>query len=132
MTEAALERTVRFRASHHYHGVGSPGGDAGGPLTRPHHHDWAVRVTVRGPLDPSGFVVDLPALDALLDELVAGLDGSHLNETFPQLMEGALQPSTETLARLLFERLAPRIPPPARLERVRIEESAELAGIWPA
>ena len=132
MSEAALERTVRFRASHRYHALGAPGGDADGPLTRSHAHDWAVRVTVRGPLDAHGFVVDLPALEARLAEVVGALDGSDLERAFTELRDGPLQPSTETLARLLFERLAPLVPAPARLERVRVEESPELAGSWPA
>ena len=129
MAEAALERAVTFRAYHHYRR--SDWSDARnreefGPVADPHAHDYVVTITVRGTIDPHGFVVDLRALDALLDERVRSLHGGDLNaRVFP---DGRVQPSTEALARWVWDQLADRIPAPARLASVRVAESAALAA----
>ena len=113
MVEAVLQRTVRFRATHHYRRAdwsAARNREAFGPVAEPHPHDWTVTVSVRGPLDAHGFVTDLVALDALLAEVVGSLEGADLNAAFVELAEGGPQPSTETLARLLWVRLSGRIP----------------------
>ena len=129
MAEAALERTVRFRAHHHYRRSDwseAMNRDAFGAVADAHAHDYLVTVAVRGPIDPHGFVVDLPALDALLAERIGPLDGSDLNERI--FSDGRVQPSTEALARWLWDQLAERIPGSARLASVRVAEGAGLAA----
>ena len=131
MAEATLERSVRFRATHHYRRADwSPekNQEVFGPVGAPHPHDWVLTVTVRGPLDAHGFLVDLAALDGLLGDVLGALDGADLNEAVPEMRAGHLQPSTEALARWAWERLAERIPDPARLTRVRVAEGADLAA----
>ncbi|MGD2067350.1 MAG: 6-carboxytetrahydropterin synthase [Gemmatimonadota bacterium] len=133
MPEASLVRTVRFSAGHHY---GRPDWSdeenrrVFGSAVHPHGHNWALTVTVRGPVDPeTGFVVDLGELDTLLrTEVVERFDQRDLNEEVAPVREGAMQPTTEALARWLYERLAPRIPGTARLVRVRLAESHDLAA----
>lgn len=132
MGEASLVRTVRFNAAHHY---GRPqwtddeNRRAFGANADPHRHDWAVEVTVRGAIDErTGFVVDLAALDERLRGLVEALDQADLNEAIPEVREGRMVPSTESLARWFWERLAPDVPGEARLVRVRIAESDTLAA----
>ena len=129
MAEAALERAVGFRAYHHYRRSDwseERNREAFGAVADPHAHDYVVTITVRGTIDPHGFVVDLRALDALLDERIRSLEGSDLNaRVFP---DGGIQPSTEALARWAWEQLAHRIPAPARLVSVRVAESATLAA----
>ena len=131
MADAALERTVRFRATHHYRRAGwseAQNREAFGAVADPHSHDYAVTVVVRGPIDPSGFVVDLAALDRLLADDLGPLQGADLNQAIPGLEDGTLQPSSEALARRLWERLESRIPGTARLIMVRVAESANLAA----
>ena len=135
MPEAALDRTVRIRATHHYRRADwseARNREAFGAVADPHAHDYAVTVTVRGPIDAHGFVVDLPGLDRLLAEEIGALDGGDLNALVPGVRAGRLQPSTEALARWLWERLEPRVAAPARLVRVRVAESPELAAAYPA
>ena len=135
MTEAALERTLRVRASHHYARPGRTREQDRaefGAVADPHAHDYVVTVTVRGPIDRDGFVVDLAALDGLLAAEVGRLDGGDLNELVPDVQRGRAQPSTEALARWLWERLDGRIPGTARLVRVRVAEGPELAAEYPA
>ena len=131
MAESTLERTVRFRATHHYSRADwseERNREAFGPVASPHAHDWAVTVTVRGPVDEHGFIVDLGELDRLLAAVLAGWDGGDLNQVVPEMRAGILQPTTEAVARWIWERLTSRIPSPARLARVRVAESAQLAA----
>jgi 6-pyruvoyl-tetrahydropterin synthase len=135
VAEAALERTLRVRAVHHYVRPGwsaEQNRAAFGPVADPHPHDYVVSVTVRGPLDADGFVVDLCALDELLAQEIGVLDGGDLNRLVPEVRSGGLQPSTEAIARWLWMRLEGRIPGTARLVRVRVAEGPDLAAEYPA
>lgn len=133
MPEAALIRRITFSAGHHYLRPDRPEEwnrrHFGASMT-PHGHNYAVEVTVRGEVDSeTGFVVDLVALDRLLrEEVVERMDQQDLNQAIPEVREGAMVPSTESLATWLWARLHDRIPPPARLHRVRVEESDTLAA----
>lgn len=128
-----LIRTVRFRATHHYH---VPEWDEErnretfGAQAEPHGHDYRVDVTVAGPPDSeTGFVADLSELDAVLREEVVGpLHDQDLNRAIPEVAEGTMQPSTEALAEWVYRRVAPRVREPARVIRVRVSESDDLAG----
>jgi 6-pyruvoyl-tetrahydropterin synthase len=129
VAEAALERTVGFRAHHHYRRSDwsdARNREAFGAVADPHAHDYVVVVTVRGPIDAHGFVVDLVALDALLHARIGVLDGSDLNTRV--FGGGQLQPTNEALARWIWGELAERVPRPARLARVRVAESGTLAA----
>jgi 6-pyruvoyltetrahydropterin/6-carboxytetrahydropterin synthase len=136
MDEARLIRRTSFRASHHYGLAGRPeeaSRKAFGAQAAPHVHDWTVEVRVCGPLDPeTGFVTDLGALDDALAALVGAWSDGDLNALVPEVASDDLNPSTESLARWIFERLASRIASPARLERVAVFESRELGAEYPA
>lgn len=136
MSRARLIRRVRFRAAHRY---GLPGSSepenraAFGAQADSHEHDWTLEVHVVGePSESTGFLVDLDVLDRAIAEVTAGWDGGDINELVPEVRSGAMQPSTEALARWLYLALAPRVPAPARLERVRLFESPELGSEYPA
>jgi 6-pyruvoyltetrahydropterin/6-carboxytetrahydropterin synthase len=128
----SLTRTVRFSAGHHYHRPEwseRRNRDAFGNSVHRHGHNYTVHVTVAGPVDEDlGFVVDLAAFDALLQEEVAMLDQRDLTEAVLEFAPGRKLPSTENLARWLFERLRGRIPGGARLARVRVDESDTLSA----
>ncbi len=136
MNEARLIRRTSFRASHHYELSGSGKEESRavfGAQAEPHTHDWTVEVRVCGPLDSdTGFVTDLDALDAALSSLVGAWTDGDLNRLIPEAASGRLNPSTESLARWLFERLSASIAPPARLERVAVFESDDLGAEYPA
>jgi len=132
MGEAALVRTVRFRARHRYWRPEWTEGEnrrVFGDSAESHGHDYAVHVTLHGPIDEqTGFLVDLAALDQLLGDVMRPLDETDLDRVIPEAHEGVMIPSTENLARWFWERLAPRIPGSASLVRVRVEESDTLAA----
>lgn len=136
LSEGLLVRRFRFRARHHY---GVPGwGDERnrrvfGDQVSPHEHDWVVEVHLRGPLDPeTGFVADLGALDGAVATLLRGWDGGDLNTLIQEVVEGRMQPSTESLARWIFGHLERVDLGPARVERVFVFEGPDLGGGFPA
>ena len=136
MSQASLTRSVRFRAAHHYWRADWTEAEnkrVFGENVQTHEHDYTLAVTVRGHLDEeSGFLVDLGELDRAIEAIVAPLRGGDLAESIAEVREGRLSPSTESLARWFFGQLSPRIPRPARLLRVRVAESDDLAAEFPA
>jgi len=88
-----------------------------------HGHDYVLDITVDGPVDEDGQVVNREALDAVVRERVlARLDHKNLNADIPEL-SGSVT-TTENLATLLRGALADGWTLPARLARVRISETA--------
>jgi 6-pyruvoyltetrahydropterin/6-carboxytetrahydropterin synthase len=126
-----LTRTVGFRAVHRLYRPDwseARNREAFGPLSEPpgHAHDYRCAVTVSGPVDQRmAMVLDLAELDRILqEEVVARLDGKHLNRDVPSLA-GTI-PTCEALALDVFRRLLPRLPRDVTLERVRIMEDPTL------
>lgn len=134
--DARLIRRMRFTAAHRYGAPGEPGPEDRarfGDQVEAHIHRWTLEVQVVGPVDPdTGWLTDLLALDEALSELTEGWDGGDLNALVPEVAAGRMQPSTENLARWLFEALEPRVPDPARLDQVRVFEGPDLGSAYPA
>lgn len=89
-----------------------------------HGHNYALEVTVRGPVPRSGMVMDLNRLMVLLREVIlCEVDHKHLNHDVP-FLEG-INPTAENLAIAFWERLVPRIEEfeGCRLHRIRLYES---------
>ena len=137
--QIALERRYRFSASHLYRRPEWSEAENrvrfGKCANLPGHgHNYRLYVTVSGAVDPAtGFVVDLGALDALVQEhVVERLDHQHLNAALPEFVEGGAIPSSENLVRWIHEQLADRMPAGSRLTRLRLEEDEDLAAEWTA
>jgi 6-pyruvoyltetrahydropterin/6-carboxytetrahydropterin synthase len=96
-----------------------------------HGHNYAIQITVRGPVDPqTGMVCNLVDLDGFIErEVLARYDHQNLN-TLPEF--AAQVPTTENLCIHIYE-IVQRGFTLAHLERVRIEEtmlnSFEYAGV---
>lgn len=86
-----------------------------------HGHNYAVEVTITGPVDPStGMIANLGDLDPFVrTEVIEPFDCKNLNEQIVEFREQV--PTTEVVTREIFRRL--RKFPKARVERVRIEET---------
>lgn len=136
MTQARLIRRARFRARHHYARVGwseEENRRVFGDQSDPHEHHWMVEVHVVGPMDEgTGFAAELGVIDDAMRTVMAGWDGGDLNVLIPEVADGGMQPSTESLARWLYGRLERAIPPPAHLARVAVFESRDLGARYPA
>lgn len=133
--KVSLTRRYRFAASHRLHNAKFDEAENQrlyGKCNNPygHGHNYAVEVTVTGPVDPStGMIANLGELDPYVErEVIEAFDHKYLNEEVAEFQ--AAVPTTENLAVAIYRRL--RGFPAARLERVRIEEtsknSSEYAG----
>jgi 6-pyruvoyltetrahydropterin/6-carboxytetrahydropterin synthase len=88
-----------------------------------HGHDYVLEITVDGPVDEQGQVVNRQALDALVEERVLRrLNHKNLNADVPEFAQSV--PTTENLATVVQAALAESWTLPARLARVRISETA--------
>ena len=88
-----------------------------------HGHDYILDVSVEGPVDASGQIVERQALDALVEQRVlARVDHRNLNCDLAEL-EGQV-PTTENLAFTIEAMLQRQWTLPPRLARVRISETA--------
>jgi 6-pyruvoyltetrahydropterin/6-carboxytetrahydropterin synthase len=96
-----------------------------GPEGEVHSHHFEVAVRFTGPeLNEYGYLVDIDAVDAALDELCARYRDTLLNE-LPEF-EG-LNPSVERFARLFGDRFLERVPtemPTALTVRMWEDETA--------
>ena len=88
-----------------------------------HGHNYAVEVTLRGPVDPeTGMVYDLAELKRLIRrQVVEPLDHRNLNEDAAPYLKGRV-PTAENIAAAIWERLAEHLPP-GLLRRVRLFEN---------
>ena len=88
-----------------------------------HGHDYVVDVTVEGPVDGSGQVVERDRLHALVNERVlAVLDHKNLNCDVPEF-QGSVA-TTENLATMIEGRLKSGWTLSPRLAGIRISETA--------
>jgi len=133
MAHCTLTRRISFAAAHRYR---RPEWDDArneatfGPCAWPrfHGHTYTCDVTVTGPLDPlTGFVVDLGVLDDVLRREVRDrFDHRNINLDVPEFADGALIPSGENLARLIFERVQHGLGQHARVTAVTVAEDESL------
>ena len=95
-----------------------------GRLTIPHGHNYALEVTVRGPIDPeTGMVINLTELKAIVTEtVVERFDHADLNAD--TLFRGRV-PTTENIAIVIWGLLVPKLGT-ERLWQVRVWEDDTL------
>ncbi len=91
-----------------------------------HGHNYELIVSMAGPLDADGMVLNLSDVKrAIRDQVTNQLDFRFLNETWPEFdlskPEGCL-PTTEALAKIIWTRLSPYLP----LMRLRLFEHPRL------
>ncbi|MGW0542308.1 6-carboxytetrahydropterin synthase QueD [Streptomyces griseoincarnatus] len=94
-------REFTFEAAHRL-----PNVPEGHKCARLHGHSYKVIVHVDAPVDPeSGWVMDFGDLKKAFKPLEAKLDHYYLND-----IEGLENPTSEVLARWIWERLKPTLP----------------------
>ena len=124
----SLTRRYRFAASHRLDSSAfSPEENRRlyGKCNNPygHGHDYALEVTVEGPVDANGQIVSREALDELVERQVIRLvDHKNLNLDVEEF--GKTVPTTENLASFIERRLRGDWNLAAKLKRIRIIETA--------
>ncbi|MDA8360523.1 MAG: 6-carboxytetrahydropterin synthase QueD [Gammaproteobacteria bacterium] len=99
-------KSFTLEAAHHL-----PAVPEGHKCRRLHGHSFRIELHVRGPVDEhSGWVQDFADVSAAFRPLFDRLDHSYLNE-----IEGLHNPTSENLARYLWQALKPRLPGLARV-----------------
>lgn len=123
-----LTRKLDFAASHRLHAPGLSDAEnekVFGKCNNPrgHGHNYGVEVSVSGSPDPlTGMLVDLEKLDAVLErEVMQRFDHKNLNDDVPEL--AGVNPTTENLTLAIWDVLKERIPAPARLYKVVVQET---------
>lgn len=128
-----LTRRATFSASHYYWNdswSAQKNRDVFGRCSNRngHGHNYTLEVTVCGEPDPvTGFVVDLKWLkDVIEEKIMTAWDHRHLNLEVPEFAK--VIPTSENIAIAAWLRLQPSIAQAhgARLDRVRIYETAEI------
>lgn len=115
-TEHAMQvtRNYEFAAAHRLHAPALSEeendrryGKCNNP--RGHGHNYGLEVTVEGAPDgETGWIIPPAELDAIVDEEVYNrFDHKHLNEDCPEF--AGLIPTSENLARVIFDLLRPRL-----------------------
>lgn len=137
MPRLTLTRRVAFAAAHRYfrpEWSEAKNFDVFGKCSNApfHGHTYTCDVTVTGALDPvTGFIVDLPLLDAALErEVVQRFDHHNINADVPEFGDGKLVPSCENLAAFIADRVQRSLGDAAQVTRVWISEGPTLWAEW--
>ena len=122
-----LGRRYRFAASHRLHTnrlSEEENSRIFGKCNNPfgHGHNYVLEVLMSGAIDPAtGMIANLADIDGFVEqEILEVLDHRSLNEDVAAFRETV--PTTENLCVEIFNRL--KMFPKAKLERVRIQETA--------
>ncbi len=86
-----------------------------------HGHNYVLYVSMAGELDEYGMVLNLSDVKQVIkQEVTSQLDFSYLNDAWAEFQETL--PTTEAIARTIWQRLAPHLP----LVRIQLFEHPEL------
>ena len=96
-----LTKTFRFEAAHDL-----PTFPADHKCRRLHGHSFRFDVVVEGEVDPAkGYLIDYGDIKKAAEPIVKRLDHYYLNE-----IDGLSNPTSEVLAKWLFDKLKPALP----------------------
>jgi 6-pyruvoyltetrahydropterin/6-carboxytetrahydropterin synthase len=126
--KTTLTKRYRFAASHRLHTSKLSEEEnrrVYGKCNSPygHGHNYVVEVTLGGPVDAAtGMIANLAELDPFVAErVVEAFDSKYLNEEIAEFQH--VVPTTENICKEIFRRLKKFRP--ARVERVRVEETSK-------
>ena len=110
--------SLSFDAAHFLPNV--PEGHRCGNL---HGHTFVTEIYASGDVDAnSGWVIDFGDLKAIAKPVIAQLDHNYLND-----IEGLSNPTSENIARWIWDKLKPELP---ALSKIVVKESPTSAAIF--
>ncbi len=113
-----LHRDVTFEAAHRL-----PHVPPGHKCARLHGHSFRIRLIVRGPVDPhTGWLMDFGDIKAAWAPFDAQLDHFYLND-----IPGLENPTSEVLAKWIWDRLRPTLP---QLSAVEVRETCTSGCVY--
>ncbi len=90
-----------------------------------HGHNYVLNVSMASELDRYGMVLNLSEAKTIIHrEIVEALDFSYLNEAWPEFQKTL--PTTENIARVIWQRLTPHLPRHTQLVNIQLQETPEL------
>ena len=94
-----------------------------------HEHNWKVSVVMRAQkLDSMGVVVDFEMLKPTIKKVLAEFQNTSFNE-HPEFKDGKLNPSTENITKLIFDRLSDAVKSPnAKIVKVTVWETPDASA----
>jgi 6-pyruvoyltetrahydropterin/6-carboxytetrahydropterin synthase len=113
-----IYKEFTFEAAHRL-----PNVPAGHKCARLHGHSFTARIYVRGEVgQDSGWVMDFSELKALFQPIYQQLDHNYLND-----IAGLDNPTSENLARWIWQGLKPTLP---QLSKIEIRETCTSGCIY--
>src|SRR5215831_13190484 len=126
--KVSLTRGYVFSAAHRLHSNAmseEENNQVFGKCNNPygHGHNYELEVTVSGtPDNRTGMIVDLGHLDRIVnEEIIDKFDHKHLNEEVAPFDE--LNPTSENVAKVIYEKLAPRLTDLVKFDKVLLRET---------
>lgn len=102
-----IYKEFTFEAAHRL-----PNVPAGHKCARLHGHSFQVTIVVRGPVgEDSGWVMDFGDIKKAFKPIWEQLDHHYLND-----IEGLANPTSENIARWIWQQLKPRLPELCRID----------------
>lgn len=80
-----------------------------------HGHSFKIKITIDGPINEMGWVIDFSELKKICSPYIEQLDHSYLNE-----IEGLENPTSENIAIWLWKRLRDQLP---QLSSIQVMET---------
>jgi 6-pyruvoyltetrahydropterin/6-carboxytetrahydropterin synthase len=111
-------KVFTFEAAHRL-----PNVPAGHKCARLHGHSFRVEIHVSGPVDPvTGWVMDFADIKEAFRPILSRLDHYYLND-----IEGLENPTSENIARWIWQQLKPSLP---LLHRVVVHETCTSGCVY--
>lgn len=125
-----LSRSIVFSAAHRYYQKKfseQKNKEVFGRCYTPHGHghNYLFEVTLEGKIDAdTGMVMNLYDVDKILKRVTDPLDHHHLNHDVPYFAE--IVPTTENIAKYLFNEITKELPKGVKIVRARLHEADNL------
>ena len=95
-----------------------------------HGHNYNLDITISGEINTdSGFIVNLQKLNNIVQEnVISIMDHSQIEKDIDWFEN--CQPSTENMVVFIWERLAGKIPSPAKLHSIKLQETPTISTTY--